>query len=363
MSRKYIDAVTYDITMNCNLRCKHCYNANYLEAGKGVRIDVEKTINALSKIDFGSIVIQGGEPLLVENLEELVNKLSRKGVNVQITTNATLLTKDRVVGLIKAGLRGIFFSVESASGLVNDELRGKGTYELFYRNVKNFMNIYTVLLERKLVPPMRIAFSCTVSSINFKTDDDIRSMFELAKEMKISDIVFNSLQNFGASKNLEYNKDTTNLKLANSIVEVSKKFPQISMQLPLKMIEHEFLKKRNGYDINIKGAKGKCPAGEHVAYIDPELNIFPCAWLIHLNSEHPFTIENKVCLYDEVPENMFETFIQHRDRCVAIFKDCTKCKYVDNCIPVCPCVEKFSVENGEERKNMSCPTKTEMRGF
>ena len=34
--------IFYDITMNCNLRCKHCYNAKHLKKGIPETIDIEK---------------------------------------------------------------------------------------------------------------------------------------------------------------------------------------------------------------------------------------------------------------------------------------------------------------------------------
>ena len=94
MGKKYINTLMYDITMNCNLRCIHCYNNEFLDAGQSVEIDVREVIDGLSKIKFTNIVIQGGEPLLVKNLEKLIEELNNKDINVFITTNATLLTKE-----------------------------------------------------------------------------------------------------------------------------------------------------------------------------------------------------------------------------------------------------------------------------
>lgn len=361
MEENYIGTITYDITMNCNLRCKHCYNSEYLDVGHEIELDIKKIIDGFSKIKFESIVIQGGEPLLVKNLEDLIKEFTQMNVNVFITTNAILLSKERTVRLIKSGLKGIFFSVESASALINDSIRGEGTFDIFFTNVKNFMSIYLTLFKKKFIPPLRIALSCTASSINFDTDKKILNMFYFAKELGISDITFNFLLNYGASRNLSYNEQITEFKLANSIVRISKEFPEIYIQLPLKFIQHEYLKKWYGSDINIHGAKGKCPAGERIVYVDSELKMFPCIWLPRINKEKKFIIDNTICLLDEIPEERFDTFIKYKNQCIIVFKECENCKYKNNCIPICPCLGNS--EEKVESIGKLCPTRKEINEY
>lgn len=361
MSKKVISTIMYDITMNCNLRCSHCYNAEQLSPGHYVEANISEIIDGLSKIKFQHIVIQGGEPLMVKNLEELIEWFSNKGVNVFITTNATLLTPDRTVRLIKAGIKGIFFSLESTSEKINDDIRGKGTYRIFYNNVKNFMSIYTELFKKKYIPPLRAALSCTASSINFSTDQSIRDMFCFANELGISDITFNFLINQGACKQLDYNKHMTNFELANSIVRISKEFPEICVKLPMKQIEHDYLKKHHGEDINICGAKGRCPAGERIAYVDPDLKIYPCIWLSHMNKRKSLAFENTVSLHNYVPTTLFESFIEAKNKCLSIFKECSACEYNGECIPICPCLE--GTEEKAECMGKPCPTREEIGGY
>lgn len=359
MDKNYINTLMYDVTMNCNLKCVHCYNNELLNEGYPIEIDVQRVVDGLLKIKFANIVIQGGEPLLVKNLENLIVELNNVGINVFITTNATLLTKERVISLIKAGTKGIYFSIESASQMINDKMRGTGTYLSFYKNVKNFMSIYLTLLNKKYIPSMRIELSCTASSINFSSDDEIRKIFNLAEDLKIEIIRFNFLQNFGGSKKLIYNEHLTNFEIANMIAHISTEFPYICVQLPMKQIEHEFLKKRHGSNLNIQGAKGRCPAGETIAYIDSDLNIYPCAWLIHLNKEDVFTLENKISLYGKLPQNIFDTFIAFKEKYTLMFEDCNECSYKSNCIPRCPCLEKFETKN-KDLKKVGCPTRKEI---
>lgn len=358
MNKKFVDTIMYDITTNCNLRCRHCYNANFLSDENYVEVDVEKIFNAFSKIEFKSIVIQGGEPLMVSNLEELIEKFRQKGVNVFVTTNGTLLSKERISRFIKSGVTGVFFSVESDTPEVNDKIRGKGSFQTLYTNLKNFMSLYSMLLERKYIHPMLIALSTTVSSLNFMTEDKIRNFFIFADELNIKDINFNFLVNFGGSKQLNYNEHTTDFKLADSIIHVSKEFPHIGILLPVKQLEYEFFKKKYGSDINIYGTKKSCPAGDKIVYVDSNLNMLPCSWLLHLNKNIVFTKENTINLFEELPVDIFKSFSEQKKKCVSIFKECKDCKYEEMCIPICPC------QMGENmKKEVCCPTRKEIAEF
>lgn len=358
MGKLCIDTLMYDITMNCNLRCRHCYNSDFLKHGNYEKINVTKVLEGFSQIDFKNIIIQGGEPLLISNLEELIMAFNEKGINVFITTNAILLSVERSINLIKSGLKGIFFSVESAYEVVNDRIRGFGTFQLFCVNVKNFSRIYTTLCKKKLIPPMRIAFSTTVSSINFESEQSICDYFEFVIKCGINSVNFNFLMNFGAGKDLEYDQTMSNLELAKLIVIVSKKYPNINIQIPLKLLEHDFLKKLGENKIKLTGAKGKCPAGETMAYVTPDLKIVPCVWLYHLGEESSFTKENESSLYKKIPQNAFETFKKYKESCISIFHECKNCKYEENCIPICPCVARF-----EGNRNTSCPTRKELGNY
>ena len=357
MSSKSIGTITYDITTSCNLRCKHCYNTEYLSTNKPVEINISETIDAFSKISFQNILIQGGEPLMVNNLEQLINQFSRKKINVFLTTNATLLDVSRSIQLIRSGLKGIFFSVESASEEINDAIRGQGTFQTFYKNVKNFMNIYLALREKKIIPPIQLALSCTTSSINFGTESNIRNMFNFTHELGMSNITFNFLVNHGACKNLTFNKDTTNFKIANKIVQISKEFPDICVRLPMKQIEHDFFKKRYGIDINICGAKGSCPAGDKVAYVDANLNMYPCIWPSH-NVLNRASINDVISLKSDISSTVFTSFLKRKQTYIGIFQECKTCKYNKTCIPVCPYQDEFEIINCT---GQPCPTRMEIK--
>ena len=88
-----LDNIMFDITDHCNFTCKHCYKS---QSGNYTDLDTEVIIAFIKEIkNRGNklpIVISGGEPLLYENLFQLLDYIC-DGRKVRINTNGVLLDK------------------------------------------------------------------------------------------------------------------------------------------------------------------------------------------------------------------------------------------------------------------------------
>lgn len=77
-----------------------------------------------------SVSFTGGEPVLREDLPKLVRHARSLGMRVNLITNGTLLTAERVTALAEAGLNSAQVSLESASPAQHDFLtRTPGSWE------------------------------------------------------------------------------------------------------------------------------------------------------------------------------------------------------------------------------------------
>ncbi|MDH4211457.1 MAG: radical SAM protein [candidate division WOR-3 bacterium] len=113
------------VTYRCNLNCEFCYVGDHPQR--------ELNTNDLKKIIFKiyreamipSVSFTGGEPLLREDIVSLVSYASQLGVWTNIITNGTLLDRDVVVALKKAGLSSVQVSIEGSNSDVHDYITGK----------------------------------------------------------------------------------------------------------------------------------------------------------------------------------------------------------------------------------------------
>lgn len=78
--------VTLDITNKCNLNCKHCYNklkysenSNYRQLSNKEIINL---INILHKNNCEGINFLGGEPLIREDMVEIIEYCSKLNIYI-----------------------------------------------------------------------------------------------------------------------------------------------------------------------------------------------------------------------------------------------------------------------------------------
>jgi radical SAM protein with 4Fe4S-binding SPASM domain len=120
--------VAWNLTRRCNLRCTHCY----ISAGPWETAEAElglgecrRVVDQLLAVNPSPmLILSGGEPLVRQDLPELVAYAAGRGATVVVGTNATALTDSRVAGLKNAGVSGVAVSVDSLEQAQHDAFRG-----------------------------------------------------------------------------------------------------------------------------------------------------------------------------------------------------------------------------------------------
>ena len=142
MNRRYL-AVNLDPVLACNLRCKMCYftDEEYVKKLKGQFKDdeiervAETVFNRALKLQVGC----GTEPTLYKKLPELIALGKKYNVPyISLTTNANLLTEEKIEALLKAGLNEFTISLHGVT---------KASYENFMQKAdsKNSIRPSTLL--------------------------------------------------------------------------------------------------------------------------------------------------------------------------------------------------------------------------
>lgn len=114
--------IAWVLTKRCNLKCKHC--SSYLNKDKidpAFLMDIAKK---LASSDAMIIIISGGEPLLVPNIEEIISLLKSAGKKIVLNTNALVLS-DKLDFVLKSGIDNIAISFDSHIAEEHDLIRGK----------------------------------------------------------------------------------------------------------------------------------------------------------------------------------------------------------------------------------------------
>ena len=133
--------VVWNMTKACNLKCRHCY----AQATAGPSADELSTAEAKAMIDdlarFGAPVIlfSGGEPLMRPDLSELALYATKKGMRSVISTNGTLITREKAKELKDIGLSYVGVSLDGLPE-VHDRFRGvEGAFDQALEGIRNCM--------------------------------------------------------------------------------------------------------------------------------------------------------------------------------------------------------------------------------
>jgi MoaA/NifB/PqqE/SkfB family radical SAM enzyme len=131
--------VKIKLLFGCNLRCAMC--AHWREP-RPAQIPGERLVailDELAGLGCRKVHFTGGEPGLRGDLERLVAHAGSLGLRVTLTTNGTLVTRQRARALVEAGLRGVNVSIDSPEREVHDAQRGvPGSFEAAVEGAKNF---------------------------------------------------------------------------------------------------------------------------------------------------------------------------------------------------------------------------------
>jgi len=127
----------FECNTDCNLRCPKCPQSK--ESFKKERLDYYDVINCIaegSKKGLESIKFQyRGEPLLYPYLIDVIQFAKSKGIYVHFNTNATLLTKEMSIALIKAGLDKLICSIDGCSKEIYEKARVRGSFANVVKNI------------------------------------------------------------------------------------------------------------------------------------------------------------------------------------------------------------------------------------
>ncbi|RJX18061.1 MAG: radical SAM protein [Desulforudis sp.] len=100
-----------DITRQCNVTCRSCYNDGNWESKSlsSIKNEIE-TLISLRKLDSVSII--GGEPTLHKDLFAIIEYLTANGLHSELFTNGLLLDDALARELKQAGLGCVFLHVQ-----------------------------------------------------------------------------------------------------------------------------------------------------------------------------------------------------------------------------------------------------------
>lgn len=120
--------VMIEVEPRCNFKCQFCFNKiSFAKKGRDFRaMDgelIKRIIGHLADLGVPKIRFTGGEPLLRQDLFELMAFAKKKGLQVNLNTNGSLVT-EAIAKKMKGLVDGVLISIESPDNDKESEITG-----------------------------------------------------------------------------------------------------------------------------------------------------------------------------------------------------------------------------------------------
>ena len=260
------------VTNRCNLHCQMCdqWKIKKIDdrsfSGELSTEEWYSVINSAAKMHTILINVSGGEPLLRQDIFQILESIHKKGMSSHLCTNGTLLNEATVEKLMYSPPKSISVSIDSHEAKIHNELRGK---DCFYTTVSGLK------LLKKRIPKTKIGINHLMCKKNFKGMSKMVSFAEsLGVDRLNIELIHTTLQHknkpLESFKGLLFSKEDMpqlRLEITRFMRAISKTNLKTSSKTYIKGIPNVFDKLGNMLP---------CYAGYVSCVIDPLGRVSPC---------------------------------------------------------------------------------------
>jgi radical SAM protein with 4Fe4S-binding SPASM domain len=181
--------VAFNCTNRCNLNCLHCYSSSTSDRSSNQlsTTEAKQLLSGLAKVNCPVVLFTGGEPLLRDDLFELLAEAGRLGLQTAISSNGTLIDSAAADKLAEAGVNYVGISIDGDQEFHDAFRQSKGCFKAALTGIENC---------QKAGLKTGLRFTITKSNIS-----QIPFVFELTASANVRRICFYHLIKAGRAKN------------------------------------------------------------------------------------------------------------------------------------------------------------------
>lgn len=250
-----------ELTRDCNLRCRMCYNAAGKKLPKELSTaEFKALLDEMEMIGVFEARLTGGEPTQREDFLEILDYAIAKGFYVSLATNG-IWEPPLVREICKREIDDVIISLDGPEE-VNDLFRSGGSYKRTLSTISS--------LKRAGMKKVRI--NTVLSKLNWKK---VEPLFQICRDYDLLLIDFIHPRPFGRGAS----RDAKNITLtAEETLEFNILVRGLRRKYPLVKVVMDF-------DLLMKGEIQRhpivprikaCPAGREFAFVSPQGYVYPC---------------------------------------------------------------------------------------
>ncbi|MFA5240532.1 MAG: radical SAM protein [Phycisphaerae bacterium] len=186
--------IVYNCTSRCNLKCLHCYSSSTSDRSTGElsTAEAKQLLHQIAEVNTPVVLFTGGEPLLREDLFELLAEAKQLSLRTVISTNGTLIDSASAKNFVTLGVSYVGVSIDGDESLHDKFRQSPGCFKAALAGVENCQNA-----------GLRTGLRFTITKQNI---DKIPAAFDIAASADIRRICFYHLVKAGRASNITSNK-------------------------------------------------------------------------------------------------------------------------------------------------------------
>ncbi len=176
MENRKLPKLDLNVTNKCNFRCTHCaFDSGIAQMPELSSSELETILIETKELGGKRFDITGGEPLIRNDIDELISVGKKLGYKIELVTNGSLLTEEKLTRFRQLGLDGIAISLDGSTPEVYNNIR-KNDEKTFYRVIENIRKAREVGFYTKI--------NTTVFGCN---REDLPNITELASSLGVDE--------------------------------------------------------------------------------------------------------------------------------------------------------------------------------
>ncbi len=157
--RERLRGVELAVTYRCQCRCRHCLRTGLMDHPRPELdlCELRQVMGDLHRLGVLNINLTGGEPLMRQDLPQIIQAARPRRTIVTVATNGVLLDRRNVQMMRRLGVAGLAVSIDSPNGRQHDRQRRlRGCHAMMLQGVERALdaglvvNWVTILTRRCL---------------------------------------------------------------------------------------------------------------------------------------------------------------------------------------------------------------------
>ena len=261
--------MTLGITSGCNYHCKHCGNNSVCVKETDLKKnEIYDLLDQMIEMKLLKINFTGGEPTTNPNLIDYIRYVKGRIPRITITTNGSLITKEKAKELKDAGLNMAKVSLDGMSDFHDEFRNSKGAYEKVINAIKNFKEC-----------GIEVRVQSTLTKDN---QDDLLKVMEVLSDLRISHQTIVPVCPIGrAEKEMMLSKEEYKKfieRMYQKVIELIKKGTKTNFQIrPVFGARELFDSLKTTFET--LSMKYSCEALKNTMEIQPNGDVVPCSFL------------------------------------------------------------------------------------